>query len=48
MSVPHGLAQATQFIARDEAAIIDQLARMLAVDTCFPPGAGYADFATLI
>ena len=35
-------------IAADEAQILADMARLLACDTCFPPGAGYDDFADLL
>ncbi len=35
-------------IAGDEAAIVADLARMIACDTSFPPGAGYGGFADLM
>jgi succinyl-diaminopimelate desuccinylase len=41
-SLPMGLQSASQAIARDSDAIVDDLARLIAVDTSFPPGNGYA------
>lgn len=43
-----GLEQAWAAIAADEAAILDDLARLIAVDTSFPPGDGYGALADLI
>lgn len=40
--------RAWQAIADEEAGMQDMLARMVAVDTSFPPGDGYAAFADLI
>jgi succinyl-diaminopimelate desuccinylase len=45
---PAGLDAAFCHIAAHVEEAVDELARMLAVDTSFPPGAGYADFATLL
>ena len=42
------LQRALTYIADDQAQILDDLQRMLAVDTCFPPGLGYAAFADLL
>ena len=43
-----GLASALDFIAGDAQSAIDDLARMIGVDTSFPPGAGYGAFADLV
>jgi len=42
------LNNALDSIARDSARITDDLQRMLSVDTCFPPGSGYVQFADLL
>lgn len=42
------LKQALASIEADHDSLIDDLQRMIAVDTCFPPGAGYAAFADLM
>ncbi|ORM71115.1 M20 family metallopeptidase [Pantoea rwandensis] len=42
------LNSALEKIADDSAQITDDMQRMLAVDTCFPPGNGYAQFADLM
>lgn len=39
---------ALDIISRDAAHITEDLQRLLAVDTCFPPGSGYAAFADLL
>lgn len=44
---PERLAKAWELIAEDEAAIVDDLARLVSVDTSFPPGEGYPAFADL-
>lgn len=43
----HRLERALELIAADEAAIVNDLAQLIAVDTSFPPGDGYAAFANL-
>jgi len=43
-----GLASALACIARDAQSSIEDLARMIAVNTSFPPGAGYGAFADLV
>jgi succinyl-diaminopimelate desuccinylase len=48
MATNTALAQALESIEADHDSLVDDLQRMIAVDTCFPPGAGYGDFATLI
>ena len=35
-------------IARDADRAVDELARMIAIDTSFPPGRGYPAFADLL
>ncbi|MGB9095306.1 M20 family metallopeptidase [Erwinia sp.] len=35
-------------IAADSATLLSEMDQMLAVDTCFPPGAGYGEFADLM
>jgi succinyl-diaminopimelate desuccinylase len=42
------LAEANEAIAADEPAIVDDLSRLIALDTSFPPGDGYAAFADLL
>ena len=42
------LAPALAAIAHDADSAVDDLARMIAIDTSFPPGAGYAAFADLM
>ena len=42
------LTKATALIAGDVETAISDLGAMIAVDTSFPPGAGYDDFATLM
>ncbi len=42
------LTQAIEAIADDEAAILADLSRLLALDTSFPPGDGYPAFADLL
>ena len=42
------LNNALELIACDGEQIKEELQRMLAVDTCFPPGAGYGDFCELM
>jgi succinyl-diaminopimelate desuccinylase len=42
------LEQALDSIEADHAGLIDDLQRMIAVDTSFPPGAGYGAFADLM
>ena len=42
---PAGLARALALIAVEAAAGVNDLGRMVAVDTSFPPGAGYRVFA---
>lgn len=42
------LSEAWERVAREEAAIVDDLAALVAVDTSFPPGDGYAAFADLM
>ena len=48
MQKNHLLDIALEKIVTDEQQIIDDMSRMLAVDTCFPPGSGYAQFADLM
>ncbi|SDH87577.1 succinyl-diaminopimelate desuccinylase [Vibrio xiamenensis] len=48
MDVNARLAQALQHIDSDRQAVTEDLRHMLALDTCFPPGNGYGDFATLM
>lgn len=43
-----GIAGALDAIARDEPAILRELARLIAIDTSFPPGDGYVAFADLL
>lgn len=45
---PDRLVHAWHVVARDEAATIDDLSRLLAIDTSFPPGERYAAFADLL
>lgn len=45
---PAGLDAAFRHIAAHVEEAVADLSRMLAVDTAFPPGSGYADFATLL
>ena len=45
---PAGLARALALIAVEAAAGVNDLGRMVAVDTSFPPGAGYRVFADLM
>jgi len=45
---PSSLDVAFRHIAAHVEDAVQDLSRMLAVDTTFPPGAGYADFATLL
>src|SRR5881396_2420526 len=40
-----GLAAAHAFIAATADTAVDELARLIAIDTSFPPGAGYEAFA---
>ncbi len=48
MTAETRLAQALDTIKVDQAAILDDLQRMLSIDTCFPPGNGYGDFSALM
>jgi len=48
MTMNAALEQALESIETDHDGLIDDLQRMIAVDTCFPPGAGYGAFADLI
>ena len=48
MATNAALQQALESIEADHDSLIDDLQRMIAVDTCFPPGAGYGDFAELM
>ena len=48
MSNTTSLQQALTAIADDGATMIAELRQMLAVDTCFPPGNGYPQFADLM
>jgi succinyl-diaminopimelate desuccinylase len=48
MATNTALTQALESIEADHDSLVDDLQRMIAVDTCFPPGAGYGDFATLM
>jgi succinyl-diaminopimelate desuccinylase len=48
MATNAALTQALESIDADHDSLIDDLQRMIAVDTCFPPGAGYGDFAELM
>ncbi|WP_142502767.1 M20/M25/M40 family metallo-hydrolase [Klebsiella sp. 2680] len=48
MSYYSHLNSALEKIAQDGAQMTDDLQRMLVVDTCFPPGSGYAQFADLM
>lgn len=41
-ALPKELRVASDAIARDSDAIVDDLARLIAIDTSFPPGSGYA------
>jgi succinyl-diaminopimelate desuccinylase len=45
VSIATGLAEAVEAISRDEAAIVSDLARLIEIDTSFPPGDGYPAFA---
>jgi succinyl-diaminopimelate desuccinylase len=47
-ALPADLAAAMEQIARDAESAVADLARMIAVDTSFPPGAGYGTFADLM
>ncbi|WP_416414140.1 M20 family metallopeptidase [Pantoea sp. App145] len=42
------LQMALADLTSDETAMLDDLQQMLAVDTCFPPGQGYPEFADLM
>lgn len=48
MTMNAALEQALESIETDHDGLIDDLQRMIAVDTCFPPGAGYGAFADLM
>lgn len=48
MATNAALTQALESIDADHDSLIDDLQRMIAVDTCFPPGAGYGNFAELM
>lgn len=43
-----GLGEAWAAIAADEAAIVEDLSRLISIDTSFPPGDGYPAFADLM
>jgi succinyl-diaminopimelate desuccinylase len=44
-ALPARLQSASEAIARDSDAIIDELSRLIEIDTSFPPGTGYSKFA---
>lgn len=48
MAITEKLSQALQAIDDDRDAVINDLRQMLSLDTCFPPGNGYTDFANLM
>ncbi|WP_037377477.1 M20 family metallopeptidase [Serratia sp. M24T3] len=48
MSCAGSLPIALDSITQDSEAILEDLGRMLAIDTCFPPGSGYPAFADLM
>ncbi|WP_407316415.1 M20 family metallopeptidase [Pseudomonas sp. nanlin1] len=48
MSTHAALQQALESIEADHASMVNDLQRMIAVDTCFPPGSGYSAFADLM
>lgn len=48
MTTNAALKQALESIEADHDSLIHVLQRMIAVDTCFPPGAGYGAFADLM
>jgi len=47
-ALPKELRSASDAIARDSEAIVDDLARLIATDTSFPPGNGYAALADML